>query len=529
MMTPRPNILIILADQHRFDCLGSAGNGEVRTPHLDGLAADGVRFENCFCPYPVCTPSRYSMLSGVPVHEHRGWSNLSTPAPGTVLFPQLLRQAGYRTDAVGKMHFTPTYLDAGFERMVLAEQNGPGRWDDDYHRDLRQAGLIDRVDLEDQEEPWRSDAPADYWRTFGARVSDLPEESHSTSWIGERAMEVLRTWSGPSVPSGAEASGRGPGGVTGDDTTQSASGGGGGGHLLMVGFIKPHHPFDPPARWAEMYDPEAISILPGWTGRVPPDDQAANRGYFPNDALGEPALRRVTAYYYATISHMDYHVGRMIELLKQRGLYDDTLIVFAADHGELLGFHHLLLKGGWMYDPLVRVPLIVKFPRQRSAGQRRAGLASLLDIAPTVLAQAGVPGPPTMKGLDLSSDEPGRAIVFAEVRRRAVGTQGEHDLHVMARTPTRKLILAHPRQRSRLFDLECDPREMTSLLADPARADEIAALEQAARAWAGDAGDSPIHLDEAAPRIDQPNVPALNDNHRREMFDWFNARMRRGQ
>ena len=134
--TQHPNILLIHADQHRFDCLGAYGHPDIRTPNIDALAADGVRYENSFCPFPVCTPSRYSLLSGQYVHQHRGWDNHCTLPPGTETFPAILKQAGYKTAAVGKMHFTPTYLDVGFDEMVLAEQDGPGRWDDDYHRQL---------------------------------------------------------------------------------------------------------------------------------------------------------------------------------------------------------------------------------------------------------------------------------------------------------------------------------------------------------------------------------------------------------
>ena len=233
-MSDRPNILIIHADQHRWDCLGAYGNPDIRTSNVDALAADGVRYENHFCSFPVCTPSRYSFLTGLYVHQHLGWTNRSTLPSGLDTFPRVLKGAGYRTKAVGKMHFTPTYLDVGFDEMALAEQDGPGRYDDDYHRWLRQEGLCDHIDLMDQVSEYRQHAPSTYWDTFGALESDLDEAHHSTTWIGDRALETLETWEG-------------------------------GGHLLMVGFIKPHHPFDPPAPWSEMYDPSMLSLLPGWT------------------------------------------------------------------------------------------------------------------------------------------------------------------------------------------------------------------------------------------------------------------------
>ena len=224
----RPNVLVLHVDQLRFDCLGAYGNPDVKTPDIDRFAKDGVRYTSSFCAFPVCTPSRYSLLSGRYVHEHAGWDNRSTLAPEIATFPRIFRTAGYRTKAVGKMHFTPTYLDVGFDELLLAEQDGPGRWDDDYHRYLMRLGLFDRNDLEDQLAEYRQRAPQQYWTHFGAMVSNLPEAQHSTTWIADRAVEALRSWK--------------PGER----------------HLLMVGFIKPHHPFDPPAPWHTMYDPQKL-------------------------------------------------------------------------------------------------------------------------------------------------------------------------------------------------------------------------------------------------------------------------------
>jgi len=322
----RPNVLIIHADQHRFDCLGAMGNPDVKTPHLDKLAADGVLFRNSFCVWPVCTPSRYSLLSGQYVHQHRGRNNHCTLLPGTATFANILRDAGYQTKAVGKMHFTPAYLDVGFSEMELSEQNGPGRLVDDYHRYLQKRGLIDADDSIDQLRKFRDRAPDKYWETYGADVSNLPEEHHSTTWIGNRAVETLSTW------------------------TKGEPG------LLMAGFIKPHHPFDPPSPWDKMYDADKLTVLPGWTDAPLPCDLAFSTGYLDNRKLTLPLLRRVMAYYYATISQIDAHVGRMIAVLKQKGLYDDTLIIYTADHGDFMGFHHMVLKGNHMYDPLIKVP-----------------------------------------------------------------------------------------------------------------------------------------------------------------------------
>ncbi len=487
----RPNILIIQADQHRQDCIGAYGNPDVRTPHIDTLAADGVRYDNSFCPYPVCTPSRYSFLTSLYPRQHLGGSNHCTIPAGLPTFPKVLRASGYRTAAVGKMHFTPTYADVGFERMQLAEQNGAGRYEDDYHAWLRAEGLGNRIDLVDQEREFRQQAPDDYWQNFGALESDLDEAHHSTTWIGDRALEGLNGW---------------------DD----------GGHLLMASFIKPHHPFDPPAPWSRMYDPDALTLLPGWTDACLPADLAFRPGYFDNTALTEAALRRVMAYYYATISHIDFQVGRMLDLLKAKGLYDNTLVVYNSDHGEYLGFHHLLLKGNRMYDPLVKVPLIVKFPGQARAGEVSEELVNSLDVAPTLLGWAGCDAPKSWAGADLT-DGIDRQVIFAE-------SGGGHEY--MARTRTRKLLLTAYPDQSLFFDLQSDPLELDNRFHDPACQVEIADLRDRLLDWALFDQPSPVHLDEAAPIIAGENVyrPADPDAQRQraERVAWFAQQMERG-
>lgn len=487
----RPNILVIQADQHRFDCLGAYGNPDVRTPHIDSLAADGVRYENSFCPFPVCTPSRYSFLTSLSPRQHLGNSNHCTIPAGLPTFPKVLRDSGYRTAAVGKMHFTPTYLDVGFERMQLAEQNGPGRYEDDYHAWLRAEGLGNPVDLMDQEREFRRHATPEYWESFGALESDLDEAHHSTTWIGDRAVEALAGWDG-------------------------------GGHLLMASFIKPHHPFDPPAPWSRMYDPDGLTLLPGWTDACLPVDSAFRPGYFDNSALTEAALRRAMAYYYATISQIDFQVGRMLALLKAKGLYDNTLVVYNSDHGEFLGFHHLLLKGNHMYDPLVKVPLVVKFPGQARAGDVSGELVNSLDVGPTLLRWAGCPAPQSWAGRDLT-DGVDRQTIFAES-----GRGGE----VMARTHRHKLLLNADPAHCLFFDLESDPLEMENRYHDPSCQVEIARLRDGLLHWALFDQPAPVHLDEAAPVIDGPNVYRPGDPHalrqRAERVDWFAKEMERG-
>ncbi len=462
-MKERPNILLIHTDQHRYDCLGAYGNPDIKTPNIDALAGDGVLYENSFCAYPVCTPSRYSLFSGQYVHRHRGFDNVATLSEDTPSLPRILRQAGYRTAAVGKMHFTPTYLDVGFDEMYLAEQCGNGRYDDDYHRWLRSEGLVDRLDLIDQMGEFRKDAPEEYWNYYGAFPSDLDEEHHSTTWIGNKALECLEQWDQ-------------------------------GGHFLMTGFIKPHHPFDPPYPWAEMYDPDSLSLLPGWTESLIHGDDG--KGYFSYEELTEPILRRVMALYYASISQIDHHVGRMLSLLKEKGLYDSTFIVFTSDHGDYMGHHHRILKGYRMLEPLIRVPLIIKYDSGSPLRGRDSRLVNNIDVAPTLLSAAVGPAPGAMQGVDLTDAGAESEYILAE-------SGNEY----MVRSRTRKLLLHKDPGKSMFLDLERDPLEFENLFNSDAHRSEIELMRRQLVEWPLFDDRPHNRLDREAPQCEAGNVP----------------------
>jgi arylsulfatase A-like enzyme len=404
------------------------GHPDVKTPNLDAVAEQGMIFSDHFCPYPVCVPSRMSLLSGQWPATHLARSNRSAASIHGPSMPRALGEAGYRTAAVGKMHFKPTYKDYGFDVMLLAEQDGDGRYDDDYHRYLVSQGRIDLLDLMDQRREFRVHAPQEYWDTFGAMPSDLPEEMHSTTWIADRAVETI------------------------EDTESPL--------FMWCGFIKPHHPFDPPKPWHEMYDPDSLAMPEGWIDEPLERDDPAER-YFDMTKLDEASLRRVMAYYYATISHMDHHIGRILEAAKAKG---PTVIIFTSDHGDLMGYHHLILKAGLPYDPLVRIPLMVAGLEGVEAGSRCGALTQNMDLTHTILEMGGARVPRAMQGRSMmpllrGEREELREAVFAEIGPMR-----------MARTRQGKLVVGPGDDLPILFDFERDPLEMANAIDDPAAA-----------------------------------------------------------
>jgi arylsulfatase A-like enzyme len=420
----KTNLLVLFVDQLRKDALGPYGNRQVITPALDSLAQESEVFSNHFCSFPVCTPSRYSFLSGLYANEHGGWTNRSTLGTDCPTFPRSLKDNGYHTVAVGKMHCTPTYLDTGFEKMTLSEQDGSGRFADDYHLYLMNNHQIDSVDVIDQRAEYRQKASKDYFDSFGVALSNLPEEFHSTSYVTDQAVKQLEGWKEE-------------------------------GEALMVSYIKPHHPFDPSLKFLQMYEGRKIDLLPGYTPSVSDWDYSYNHGYFDNAKLDEETAKEMTRYYYASITQIDFGIKKIIEVLKARNLYDSTQIIFTSDHGDFLGFHHMALKQNHMYDPLLAIPLMIKYPN-RKAGEC-SSLSDNTQIANEIMTSLGFPSENGMNCHDMHTQ---REYVLAMNRQNF---RGKEQTCYSVRSHRFKLLVTGSLDDVTLFDLKADPLETQDL------------------------------------------------------------------
>ena len=424
-------------------------------------------------------------FSRVFIHINTSESQTKFTIPeGLDTFPKLLTQQGYQTACVGKMHFTPTYQDVGFQKMHLAEQDGQGRYNDDYHQYLCDNDLIDAIDMRDQVWDLLSKAPREHLESFGTIPSNLEDKDYSTTWIGNQGIEMLKS---------------------SDENN----------NCLMVGFIKPHHPFDVPAPWSEESDPQNIPLLPGWTDTLPFLDEAFHRGFYDNRKLTPESLQKVMAQYYASITQIDYWVGQMIALLKERGFYENTLIIYTSDHGDYMGFHHMILKGNYMYDPVIKVPLIVKYPQQQHAGTIEDKFVSVIDITCTILDTAECVGSQNLWKQIEPLEDRSRDTVFAE-------TMGHQ---FMIRTQTRKLLY-YPPGKSQYFNLEEDPLEMVNLYEDPNYQNEITSMKERLLNWlAMDAAPLP-HVDEEGSIINGENLPDVPAESHQKMESYLRSRMK---
>ena len=457
-----PNILLLMCDQLRQDALGCYGNPIVRTPHIDALAGQGVRFDNMFAAYPVCAPNRASIVTGRYPSVHRLRTNGQRLPKTEQTLMQILRNSGYATYGTGKMHFGPQWKwpadgqpikdpdpstaispqppeDAypwyGFDRVALTEDHRMGPYGD-Y---LAAHGY----------NVWDELHSASYPQSATVR-SPFPEEHHQTTWITDRALDLL-----------------------GEHPADRP-------FFLWVSYVHPHHPFNPPAPYDTLYNPDEMP-LPVWDeAEVEGWPEAYRHKYFAlgsgHEAVGlcdycDDDWRRIKAYYYGMISQIDANVGRLLEALRARGELDNTLILFTADHGENLGDHRLLFKGT-TYDCVTQVPFVVR-PPETVPPTTRELLCSSIDILPTVLDLAGVaqPDPSPIQGQSLAP-----SVAGADQRLRSSVLIENGGIRRSIRTETALLTWHGPDTRGELYDLVADPDCLANLWDAPEAAEGQSAL-----------------------------------------------------
>ena len=346
-----PNIVWLFTDQHRADVIGAAGHPVVQTPNLDELAAEGTSFDGAYCMGPLCMPSRTSLLTGRYVRDHGVVNNrtdLNGPLPTIV---QSIRDAGYHTAAIGKMHLYPHRgtvaegLDImrgyGFEHVnEIGGKLASSKVRSGYTDYLAGLGLLDPYrDFVRRRAPQlglRPDQPAGRKPTWAVHPTPLPTTSYIDNWVGDQAVDWI----------GAVDSER-P-------------------FFLWVGFPGPHDPWDAPAEYVERYRDAEITLDSTRRPEVPPDGPLKKfldtfLAYSTSQTLTDERAIEVRRHYFANVTLIDAAIGRIVDALKARGLDEDTWIVYSTDHGEMLGTHGLLNKMVF-YEPSVRVPLIIRPP-----------------------------------------------------------------------------------------------------------------------------------------------------------------------
>lgn len=434
----KPNILYLMTDQHRGDCLGCVGNRIIKTPHLDSLAKDGVRFSSAYTSTPSCTPARSAILTGLSPWHHGmiGYGRVAGQYPFEL--PQALREAGYYTFGIGKMHWYPQKKLRGYHGTLVDES---GR--------VETKGFISdyRQWFKQQVPELNPDATGIGWNDYRAKTYALPERLHPTRWTADRAVDLIETYDRP-----------GP-------------------FMLKVSFARPHSPYDPPERFMNMYNEEDMPapVVGDWTARYALHKEPPNPSLWHGD-LGVGQAKKSRRGYYGSITFIDEQIGRILTALKKSGMYENTLIIFFADHGDMLGDHHLWRKT-YAYEGSARIPMVLRWPKNMGLNHQRGKTLSqpveLRDVLPTFLDAAGAwpQGPPIPDHLDGKSM---LELVRGNTKAWRRFIDLEHSMcyskdHWNALTDGKfKYIYYAYDGREELFDLVDDPNELRDLGAEAA-------------------------------------------------------------
>ncbi|MEM7406716.1 MAG: sulfatase-like hydrolase/transferase [Pseudomonadota bacterium] len=496
----RPNFLFIITDQQRADWLGCAGHPVVRTPHIDALASRGTRFERFYVASPVCMPNRASLMTGrFPTTHGLRYNGCFLPATANT-FVDVLKADGYRTASIGKSHlqpFTtvPPVARAPFDSGPIEEawqkdghdywQEQPTRYDGTSRYDFRTpyygfdhvdmvVGHSDQVDghylqwLRAQTPDWdrlrdrNHQLPHNYSCPQAYRTA-IPEELYPTAYVRDRACEWLKAQQDADQP-----------------------------FFAFVSFPDPHHPFTPPGRYWDMYDPDEFRVpLPYSRHQNPPMPmracmelaQAGRDPITPTTAfslLDERQIREAMALSAGMISMVDDAIGDLTRTLTEAGLTENTVICFNSDHGEYMGDYNLMLKGALSTEGINRVPFIWVEPGQEQTAVSHA-MGSTVDISSTVLARAGSKPYFGMQGENLLP-----CLQGADSERDAVLVEFNDAVPRMGfKTPARVRTLVTPDVRfsiykdepwGELYDREVDPEDTHNRFDDPAKRSQRADL-----------------------------------------------------
>ncbi|MDH7480604.1 MAG: arylsulfatase [Armatimonadota bacterium] len=430
----RPNILFLMTDQHRWDCLGCMGNKAIKTPNLDRIAREGALFLNAYSSTPTCTPARAALLTGLSPWHH-GMIGFGQVAERYAFeMPRALNDAGYYTFAIGKLHYHPQRNYHGFQGALLDES---GRvFSPDFISDYRKWFKEKAPDL-------NPDATGIGWNDYRSGIYALPEELHPTRWTGDQAVNFIENYRRDEP------------------------------FMLKVSFARPHSPYDPPKRFWESYNEDDMPApyIGDWAAKFGEKANPKNYTLWYGD-LGIEQVRRSRRGYYGSISFIDEQVGRILKALEKRGMMENTLILFTSDHGDMQGDHYHWRKS-YPYEGSAAVPMLIRWPESlgiaTKRGIRLTQVVELRDVLPTFLDAAGATIPNNLDGHSLLELIRGNANSWREY------LDLEHDVcysptnNWYALTDGRwKYIFNGFDGSQELFDLKEDPGEEHNLANDPA-------------------------------------------------------------
>ena len=448
-MPDKPNIILIFPDQHRGDVMGCAGNPAAQTPNLDRLASEGVRFSRCCTNSPLCMPARASLMSGQYVNQHGIWHNWNAADRHGPSHVRNIRDAGYHTAVIGKTH--------------LYVHGAPGVTDTrDHVQKLNDWGFVDTHELVG---PWATRgidcAYTDYLADKG--LLDAHREFIGDylrgMWSGQ-----IRPWEEPPSPLSPEDHLDTYTGRTSADWIRNYDSDEP--FYLQVCFPGPHDPFDSPQEYRDMYRPEDIPLgvmdKPTWP--VSPQLDAVLK-WSALDGMTPAQKQMMGLFYYAKVTLVDHGIGLVIDALEEKGMLDNTWIIYTSDHGEMLGDHFMSHKIVF-YESALKIPCIIR-PPGGGEGRMSNALSDQLDIAATILdigsaeTLAESDGRSLLQNVEADPNaadaHKGKDAVFSEVNLNSMVLTDRYKMAVNSLT----------REPLELYDMADDPDELDNRVRDP--------------------------------------------------------------
>ena len=441
MPAQRPNILFVMADQLAPQYLRAYGHRATKTPTIDALADSGVTFEGCYTNAPLCAPSRYVMMTGRLPTRIGAWDNACELSSEVPTFAHYLSAAGYRTALAGKMHFCGPDQTHGYrERLTTDVYPSDFTWTPNWDDPAKPLDWYHTMDVVKNAGPCLRSSNIDY---------DDEVTFQSTRWLYDRARN--KADEGP--------------------------------FCLTVSYINPHDPYIARPEYWDLYRDDEIDMPKLGLGDVEPDPfsrRLMNAIGMDRPAPTEAQIRAARRAYYASTSYVDAQLAKLLKALDEGGLRDNTLVLFTADHGDMLGERGLWYKMHF-YEWALRVPLIAWAPARWGA-RRIAAPVSLLDIAPTLVELAGGLAEPalTWDGRSLVQLIEGREAPLRPVLAEYTA-EGALAPVLMVRDGDLKLIWSEA-DPPLLYDLAADPQERRNLAEAPAMAEARVRLEAILRA-----------------------------------------------
>jgi arylsulfatase A-like enzyme len=449
-MNTKPNILFIISDQHNAKVLGHKGHPNVKTPHLDRLAGEGVRFENAITQNPICTPSRVSYLSGQYCHNH-GYYGLSGPNPGGL--PTVLghfRRAGYRTGAIGKIHCPEYWVEDDCDHFRDAGGSSIGG-NPEYNAYLSEKGVLQDADYGRFQEQ-RPGA-----QSWDGRVSRMKYEDSPEGWIASETIGFMAQTVAEGKP-----------------------------FFVQASFPRPHQIYAPSEPFWSMYDEGELVLPPNaeydMALKSPHLRHMAESVKDGSWTVFEPRtfeagrLRKLHGYL-GCVTQVDHAIGQMLDWLAENGLQENTIVIYATDHGDYACEHGIMEKApGICADAITRIPFIWRWTGQFSAGHTADEIVETVDLSTTLCSLAGLEPMQTSDGQDLSHLLRGERgeVHNIGVTEFAWSKSVRKGQYRYVHYPTEMFAQDYPEGFGELYDLQADPWEMKNLYFEP----EYAALIQ---------------------------------------------------